>query len=61
MGVLNDFLLIPMFIIIVQSIENVHNSFTELSWEWQNLLLNALFFAEWILGLILTENKKNIV
>jgi voltage-gated potassium channel len=53
---LNDLLLIPMFLLIVQEIENGEISWLSLS--TQDLMLNILFFTEWALGLYLAPNRK---
>ena len=53
---LNDLLLIPMFFLIVQEIENGEISWLSLS--KQDLMLNMLFFTEWSLGLYLAVNRK---
>ena len=56
LSILNDLLLIPMFVLIVEEIET-----GELSW-WsiskQDLMLNIVFFVEWSLGFYLAVNRK---
>ena len=54
--VLNDLLLIPMFLLIAQEIENGEMSWLSLS--TQDLMLNILFFTEWALGLYLAVDRK---
>jgi voltage-gated potassium channel len=53
---LNDLLLIPMFFLIVEEIEN--GKFSWVSISSQDLLLNGLFFSEWCLGLYLATDRR---
>ena len=53
---LNDLLLIPMFILIVEEIQ--YGAFDWISLSTQDLVLNGLFFAEWALGLYLSADRK---
>jgi voltage-gated potassium channel len=63
LGVLNDLLLIPMFAIIVMEINNDGNealfdAALNHKLEMQDLTLNAFFFAEWFLGLLIAPKRK---
>lgn len=53
---LNDLLLIPMFILIVEEVQ--YGAFDWLSISTQDLLLNGLFFTEWMLGLYLSSERS---
>lgn len=53
---LNDLLLIPMFILIVEEVQ--YGAFDWLSLSTQDLLLNGLFFTEWLLGLYLSAERS---
>ena len=52
---LNDLLLIPMFILIVEEVQ--HGAVDWFSIGTQDLLLNVLFFTEWVLGLYLSKER----
>ena len=53
---LNDLLLIPMFFLIIEEIENGEISWLSLS--RQDLMLNMLFFSEWVLGFYLSKDRR---
>ena len=55
-GVLNDFLLVPMFILLLQDVGD--SSTGLLGLDTQNLALNSLFLSEWVLGFYLSADKK---
>lgn len=55
-GMLNDFLLVPMFLMIIIEITTGKMSFAEIV--WQDVVFNLCFFIEWVLGLWLAESKK---
>lgn len=52
---LNDLLLIPMFILIVEEVQ--YGAVDWFSIGTQDLLLNVLFFTEWALGLYLSKER----
>ena len=54
--VLNDLLLIPMFFLIIEEIENGEISWLSLS--RQDLMLNILFLTEWLLGFYLSTDRR---
>lgn len=55
-GLLNDLLLIPMFLMIIIEISSGEVTLTEVV--WQDVVFNVCFFIEWILGFWLAESKK---
>ena len=59
LGILNDFLLIPMFALIV--LEIGQQDARHFATDAQDIALNLCFFTEWLLGLILASDRKKYV
>ena len=57
LGILNDILLIPMFASIITDATDGGESISETS----NLFFCALFFTEWLLGFLLSVDKKSFM
>ena len=54
LGLLNDLLLVPMFTSIITDATSAGQSLSESS----NYFFCALFFTEWMLGFLLTGDRK---